>query len=869
MQKLKFINALGVAITLTSDPFGITEWNGFSNVDLNLQTQQVPFQDGSVYLDGLLSERELSVTLAMNAVGDLEKRYELRRQLISVLNPKLGEGTLIYTNDFLSKQIKAVPQVPLFETHNSNDAGTPKASLAWTCPNPYWEDVEETEVIITETNSARNIENNGDVNAQLKIELFGYLKNPSIVNMTNNKKIKYLGDINGYLGINTEVGKKEVITGVESLDLSAVLPDCDSIYFSKKNKCFVIYSSSFLSSSKYTTTDGKSFNKIKTNLDSLGLGNVRIKEINNKTFISYKIGETSYIAVGDDLTVEASEFKITQTTQKIKDFAYSEQNSKYIAVGEVGLILTSTDFETWATQTSGTTENLNAVINSKVANKVLCVGNNNTILASSDCTTWNIQTIPTSPARDLNSIDEGNGVILTNCFKSYDGTTWILKDNQDFGDIGDIFVNYLGLFLTRDGAGITKTGDTYKPTNYPYNFARLSEWAVDEENNIIVGTKPVTGLSQISFVAFSFDALNWEVTTELFLSNYPSVKEKDGYFYGCTKVFNINNICISRTKDFLNWEVVYELNISNLETSQIKVCNGNIIVFYRDNNAHVCGVAYSSNGVDWNNYQFDVAYRVYDFIYSELLNEYVAVGANAQATKAVMLKSEDLSTWTNIEYPSYTHFSCIAEMNNCLYIGGIGYDKLLISTDGTNFSEENLPAFSYSYSIYKIYFSRTFNKLYLIGGYREQGQTYNNSIVISSTNGVDWDIVYYGLESEGSICDNVLGSKLLIASFNRYTNTENTIISYDGNNFEVFEIPDKYKPLPISVETTVEAGFVLLAGREIYELKDSEYSNGISNLSNDSDVNFNLVIGENSIRVLKESGSYTMKLTYRQKYIGV
>ena len=127
MQKLVFRNANGIELDLTSDPFGITEWEGFSADDLNIQSQQVPFQDGSVFLDALLGERELSVTVAMNDQNNLETRYRLRREMISKLNLKLGEGVLIYTNDYLSKQIHCIPQLPVFQNKNSNDSGTSTA----------------------------------------------------------------------------------------------------------------------------------------------------------------------------------------------------------------------------------------------------------------------------------------------------------------------------------------------------------------------------------------------------------------------------------------------------------------------------------------------------------------------------------------------------------------------------------------------------------------------------------------------------------------------------------------------------------------------------------------------------------------------
>ena len=106
MQKLVWRNSNGDEIDLTKAPYGITNWEGFSNTSLNIQSQQVPFQDGGVFLDALMEQRELSVTLAIQDNNNLENRYKYRRELIHILNPKLGEGYLIYTNDFISKRIK-------------------------------------------------------------------------------------------------------------------------------------------------------------------------------------------------------------------------------------------------------------------------------------------------------------------------------------------------------------------------------------------------------------------------------------------------------------------------------------------------------------------------------------------------------------------------------------------------------------------------------------------------------------------------------------------------------------------------------------------------------------------------------------------
>ena len=221
MQKLVWQNANGVELDLTSGNYGITDWEGFSNASLNIQSQQVPFQDGGVFLDALIEQRELSVTLAMQDNNNLETRYQQRRELISALNPKLGEGYLIYTNDYTSKRIKCIPQIPLFENHNSNDTGTPKASLSWTACEPYWEDLEETVVEISTGVQVTTIQNNGDVAIGFEATAFMGGKKVLIENQ-KGKQIELLTDYPfPELDINTNVGKK-TITGKGIFDLAGI-----------------------------------------------------------------------------------------------------------------------------------------------------------------------------------------------------------------------------------------------------------------------------------------------------------------------------------------------------------------------------------------------------------------------------------------------------------------------------------------------------------------------------------------------------------------------------------------------------------------------------------------------------------------------
>lgn len=206
MQKLIWKNSLGNEINLTKAPYGIIEWEGFSNAPLNIQSQQVPFEDGGVFLDALIEQRELSVTLKMQDNNNLETRYRLRRELIHILNPKLGEGYLIYTNDFTTKRIKCTSQIPLFPTHNSNDSGTPKASLSWTACNPYWEDLEETSIVI-QGNNFVNIDYQGDYKCEPEIQLLGSGTNPKLKNLSNETKLVLSGEVQDSI-INLTPGRK-------------------------------------------------------------------------------------------------------------------------------------------------------------------------------------------------------------------------------------------------------------------------------------------------------------------------------------------------------------------------------------------------------------------------------------------------------------------------------------------------------------------------------------------------------------------------------------------------------------------------------------------------------------------------------------
>ena len=342
MQKLVWQNANGVELDLTSGNYGITEWEGFSNTSLNIQQQQVPFQDGGVFLDALIEQRELSVTLAMQDRNNLEERYRQRRELISALNPKLGEGYLIYTNDFISKRIKCVPQIPLFETHNSDTVGTPKASLSWTACEPYWEDLEETEVELS-TETTTEINNAGDVDIGFEIAIIPKNNDSiTVTSLTEEKQIVIEGTtaLISNIGISTKNGEKKVESITPLLETFSM--QYDTRHIAKGNGVWVISGQN----GTYSSSDLENWSNI---------NNINLTKIIWNKVLGLFVGIYGTNVYTSPDAVQWATISISGLLSSASDICYNEITGRiYIAGSKVIVSDNGTDFAESLDQVMGT-----------------------------------------------------------------------------------------------------------------------------------------------------------------------------------------------------------------------------------------------------------------------------------------------------------------------------------------------------------------------------------------------------------------------------------------------------------------------------------------------------------------------------------
>lgn len=251
-MKLRYTNPTGDFIDFViGGDFAPSDFEGFGDVDADIQTQKSPFQDGSTYLDSVFTERALSyqVTIVAKTHGMVQAR---RQRLGKVMNPKLGVGVLRVETGGVTRFIDCVPDhVPTFPGGQDGRGERYQVALIdLTAPNPFWrtDGIEgeptfeplfqfpfEGEFQMGISRDERLIVNDGDAPSALTIEFFGPAVNPIVTNQTTGEFIK----INQTLGndevmrINTADGEKSVVfvgaDGVERNVFNWI--DLDSTFF--------------------------------------------------------------------------------------------------------------------------------------------------------------------------------------------------------------------------------------------------------------------------------------------------------------------------------------------------------------------------------------------------------------------------------------------------------------------------------------------------------------------------------------------------------------------------------------------------------------------------------------------------------------
>ena len=853
MQKLIWKNSKNEEINLTSGNFGITNWEGFSNTELNVQSQQVPFNDGSVYLDSLFSERELSVILAIDDEGSLEKRYELRRDLIEILNPKLGEGFLIYTNDFTSKRIKCISRLPIFENHNSNDSGSYKASLSWTACQPYWEDLEETTVQI-HINSRPEIVNNGDVPAQVEIDWNGEnIKNPWIKNITTGSFIRGEGVFNDGLIINTNVGNKKAI----GKDLEFNYNFGGYIFNSSDNRDITVILGNTII---LAGTDGINWDLVYSE-EGVLFNEISYSEKHNMFIVSGNKDTIGIILTSKDgKTWEKQEFE----NKHFSEVSYFEDTEKFIICATNEFLISENGID-WESQANSFYKSYSLI---RADGKYYGISESQnyeySIIKSSDGTTWTSTALSSGRegyqiiySKRLNVFllliqEENNGVIL----RSVDGTTWETSYTLEDNLINNVcWFDQFELFIAV--GGFTQPGIILKSNNG-------ISWEKDDE------TAPALLLSinyskqQGQFLALgpslimtSINAENWNVNGGNASNVYGSIcysEKLDMYIatgeYGWMGISN----------DGIHWRFGY----SGIECDMLKIIYSEEKECFISVGEHSL-IIKSTDGETWtevNQYVSGNGINFCDVIYSKKRGMFVAIG---NYNGPHILTSTDGETWTEVSTNLQYDVGCISySENEDLFVIESGI-KIYKSDDLENWTllysviDANAVSVGCSYSEDKKIF------IFIYKSTHSSESARGHIIIVDTINNIFRDVrtLPENKDLSGIIYSPTLEFFIII------TEKGNILRSVDGSEWSVensnikvgwyggcFSIPHNRFMIVGEYGIILDSDFV-------------EKENVINRLSKNSDMNFNLQKGSNILSIYYDSGTANAILRYRQKYVGV
>lgn len=146
MRRLVYINALGKSVTFTDyGKYVALSITGLGDIPFENETQKAPGQDGSTLIDTIFGTRLVQVEGVTDASGD-DAIYKARAALTSVLNPKLGYGTLyFYGGKTVVRMLKnVIPSLPAFPQRDSH---AQEFLLRFEAFDPFW---YETSYTVTE-----------------------------------------------------------------------------------------------------------------------------------------------------------------------------------------------------------------------------------------------------------------------------------------------------------------------------------------------------------------------------------------------------------------------------------------------------------------------------------------------------------------------------------------------------------------------------------------------------------------------------------------------------------------------------------------------------------------------------------------------
>lgn len=231
MQSIIYSNVRGSVTIAQTAPYFLQEINGISALNVDIISQKAPYQNGSTYINSYLGERNIDVTILINAEN--ETALTATKKTLTHLFTYGIESTLTYSDGVNSYNIAVVPTQGIEFSQSVKYPNYQTCFVRLVAHSPYLYDTTETisELTITsggvefdlelsdtnefetEGNATVNLVNLGDISTHIQVTFEGPVTLAKITNVSTGEYIEIAKSLKAgeKLIINTEHGKKSVL----------------------------------------------------------------------------------------------------------------------------------------------------------------------------------------------------------------------------------------------------------------------------------------------------------------------------------------------------------------------------------------------------------------------------------------------------------------------------------------------------------------------------------------------------------------------------------------------------------------------------------------------------------------------------------
>ena len=703
----------------------------------------------------------------------------------------------------------------------------------------------------------KDIENKGDVSCGIELKLYPSpsMKNLIIKNLTQNKKIKLNGTFTKTIEINTNVGKKSVNEVDMTWGFDGFGGVINSIAYSEELNLLVAVG---VNNTILTSTDGVNwefqyFTINNQQIDTIDINCIIYSEALHK-FIAcggnnnYWTEYTSSILIsedGENWTCVGIALQSQATDGILTSITCSD--TLVVAVGYRGNIFTSSDLISWTKETVDV--NFYAMYDvtySTYLEKFVAVGYDYTGY-SSDGHSWIFNSLNGSSLTKIIYSEEKRLFVAVGVkiMTSVDGVNFVAQE-ETFTTLPSSvsYFDNLGIFI------VGHWNENINETEF-LNSTDGVNWEIARNTNVAHSSKIIFYKQGGVFInvgygvpSISSDGLHYKNVRKCNINTNVTFREII-YIKKIKKYMAIGGTFAFLSSDRLNWEQIQVNDASDtLYCMAYSESLGRIVVGSSVDNA----LYVSDDGYNWTQITFSEAYYPFESgVYSERQRKFIFI------TRGMLYISDDGYNWTQTDM--YLSSGAKITYSNILNIFLIASDVMnYISSDGTN------------WDFYDSQFLHGIDNLI----YNEECKIfivlYENHIC-TSENGITWkQIVITNTRLYSVIYSKSLG--LFIACGNR-NNKGCIATSSDGNTWTISDLQiNKYL---LGIATKDEERALCIVGNEgkIINSQSSIETSIIEKLSDDSDMQLSLTVGENELLLNNEDGIVNGTITYRQKYLGV